>query len=318
MTKAKGFPELLRRLRRRAKLTQAHVAEACGAAAQTVSAWENGRGRPSAEQCLALEGILGVDAVELMAAAGVSLKASFPMATQDPSGRLTFAFTRTGFAESVRLHRIMLRLSREDVARACGVNAEEVKAWETGTQRPTLGVTLKLWGALQIRTEDLNNFLVSWSERGAPAYDVGGVWQAPKQIDLMPAWTPPRKMPLFNIGGEFDLEWKGTDFPDVRRTVQLPAIDPKAFACILREAAVEPDYRGGDVLIFSPSATAHSGDFALIRLDDRAHFRRVYLEDDEQGEYAGIALSHDYKIIITFDRGDVLDWVKMVGLFRRC
>jgi len=59
--------------------------------------------------------------------------------------------------------------------------------------------------------------------------------------------------------------------------------DPQAFAARVVGDSMEPDYREGDIVVFSPNAVARSGDDCFVRLegDEGTTFKRVY-QDEEQ------------------------------------
>jgi repressor LexA len=58
-------------------------------------------------------------------------------------------------------------------------------------------------------------------------------------------------------------------------------LDKDAFAARLFDDQMRPEYRSGDVVIFSPALTARSGDDCFVRLTDgRTSFHRVFFEKD--------------------------------------
>jgi SOS-response transcriptional repressor LexA len=47
---------------------------------------------------------------------------------------------------------------------------------------------------------------------------------------------------------------------------------------------MSPKYREGDIVIFSPAASARSGDDCFVRFEDgQTTFKRVFFESDEKG-----------------------------------
>jgi repressor LexA len=68
--------------------------------------------------------------------------------------------------------------------------------------------------------------------------------------------------------------------------VGCPGIeDANAFAARVDGDAMMPRYREGDVVIFSPSKSARSGDDCFVRFDDgQTTFKRVFMETDEAGQ----------------------------------
>ena len=93
----------------------------------------------------------------------------------------------------------------------------------------------------------------------------------------------------------------------------LPPLDRGAFAMVMRGRSMEPAFRDGDTLIFSPSATVKEGDEALIRLKDGRSFLGVFRRvggrihlDRHNPRAAGFAC----------DAGELVKAFKVIG-FRR-
>ena len=60
--------------------------------------------------------------------------------------------------------------------------------------------------------------------------------------------------------------------------------DPDAFAARVSGDSMTPKYREGEIVIFSPSAAAKSGDDCFVRFEDgHTTFKRVFFESDEAG-----------------------------------
>jgi SOS-response transcriptional repressor LexA len=69
--------------------------------------------------------------------------------------------------------------------------------------------------------------------------------------------------------------------------VKCPDIDdPDAFAARVVGDSMMPDYRQGDVIVFSPVKPVKNGSDCFVRLERDAEttFKRVYFEKSEQGE----------------------------------
>lgn len=61
--------------------------------------------------------------------------------------------------------------------------------------------------------------------------------------------------------------------------------DRDAFAARVHGDSMEPKYRAGDIVIFSPAATSKNGDDCFVRMvDGQTTFKRVFFESDEDGE----------------------------------
>jgi SOS-response transcriptional repressor LexA len=60
--------------------------------------------------------------------------------------------------------------------------------------------------------------------------------------------------------------------------------DPDAFAARVHGDSMTPKYAVGDIVIFSPAASARNGDDCFVRFDDgQTTFKRVFFETDELG-----------------------------------
>lgn len=334
MTQAKTFGEVLRRFRKRAGLTQAEVGEACGAAPQTVSAWERGRGRPSFPACADMARVLEVDPVELSVPAGVrpelgpepvSPDVPLPFGVHDRAEQtfdraLRRAYEGRGelsLPQRLREIRWHLRLGPELLAEQLGVSPAQITAWEEGVARPGLVALLKLATLSDI---DPRMLLEIWAAEAKQQRKGRTIWRTPSRVDFVPPWTPARKMPLFDLGGASDFEWSGADLPETQRLVQLPATDANAFACMLRGDSMEPYWSDGDIVVFSPSAEVDSGDVVLLRLPDRARFSRVFLDTNEEAEFDAVAVNMGVSgetVLTAYQKGSIVALVKMVAVFRR-
>jgi phage repressor protein C with HTH and peptisase S24 domain len=61
--------------------------------------------------------------------------------------------------------------------------------------------------------------------------------------------------------------------------------DKDAFAARVHGDSMVPKYREGDIVIFSPGASAKSGDDCFVRFEDgQTTFKRVFFESDESGQ----------------------------------
>ncbi|MBN1815977.1 MAG: helix-turn-helix domain-containing protein [Sedimentisphaerales bacterium] len=112
-----------------------------------------------------------------------------------------------------------------------------------------------------------------------------------EQIDLATAGqklSPGRFVPIINkaSAGQF-MDFDDLGYPvgfadDYARCPDLH--DPNAFAVRVFGDSMEPKFREGDLVIFSPAAEVHSGDDCFIRLTlpHESTFKRVYFEADNQ------------------------------------
>ncbi|MEO1715703.1 MAG: S24 family peptidase [Planctomycetota bacterium] len=107
-------------------------------------------------------------------------------------------------------------------------------------------------------------------------------------VSVQPALLP-REVPLINCvtagqPSEFtDLGYPARVADDYVRVPDLA--DPDAFAARIVGDSMEPEYREGDVVVFSPAARVRSGAdcFARLEPDAETTFKRVYFEADGDG-----------------------------------
>lgn len=100
----------------------------------------------------------------------------------------------------------------------------------------------------------------------------------------------PRAVPLINLVPA----GKAAEFTDLGyparvadRYVSAPELgDPDAFAARVTGDSMEPEYREGDVVIFSPAREVRDGMdcFARLEPDSETTFKRVYFERGRDGE----------------------------------
>jgi repressor LexA len=92
-----------------------------------------------------------------------------------------------------------------------------------------------------------------------------------------------RLIPLFDIEGDAEFPYDG-ELPsrtsETHATVSPSLQDPNVFACTLHGDSMEPEFTEGDVLIFSPAAEIHNGDYVCARVSDHSTFRQMFAEDD--------------------------------------
>lgn len=94
----------------------------------------------------------------------------------------------------------------------------------------------------------------------------------------------PRQVPLINsVAAGYPREFTDLGFPArvADEYVRTPDIDdPDAFAARVVGDSMLPDYREGDIVVFSPARTVSSGMDCFVRLerDEQTTFKRVFLE----------------------------------------
>lgn len=99
----------------------------------------------------------------------------------------------------------------------------------------------------------------------------------------------PREVPVINrVKAGYPSEFTDLGYPArvADEYLRVPDIDDAdAFGARVIGDSMEPDYREGDVVVFSPKAVVRSGADCFVRLepDQETTFKRVYFEQDEKG-----------------------------------
>jgi len=94
------------------------------------------------------------------------------------------------------------------------------------------------------------------------------------------------QVPLINkVAAGYPTEFTDLDYPArvADEYVAVPDVqDPQAFAARVVGQSMLPDYREGDVIVFSPAKAPTEGDdcFARVLPDHHTTFKRVYFESD--------------------------------------
>ena len=102
----------------------------------------------------------------------------------------------------------------------------------------------------------------------------------------------PLQVPLINkVAAGYPTEFTDLGYParTADEYVSVPDVsDPDAFAARVVGDSMEPTYRQGDVVVFSPAAPVRSGSDCFVRLerDDETTFKRVFFEGEESGSGA--------------------------------
>ncbi len=157
---------------------------------------------------------------------------------------------------------------------------------------------------LQRTPSDVRAMLMSLARRAADgngpslddALDSGALKQLVESTagNVSPARV--NAVPVINrISAGYPREFTDLDYPNRHADshVSCPEVDdPDAFAARVCGDSMEPLYREGDIVIFSPQAQALHGDDCFVRLGDgESTFKRVFYEDgppDDEGRRPGI------------------------------
>lgn len=120
---------------------------------------------------------------------------------------------------------------------------------------------------------------------GERAREIAG--KLPASVDA--PWVLPRQVPVVNrVSAGYPKEFTDLGYPArvADEYVSVPDVyDADAFAARVVGDSMEPAYREGDIVVFSPVATPTAGSDCFVRLDrdDETTFKRVYFETDGEG-----------------------------------
>jgi SOS-response transcriptional repressor LexA len=95
-----------------------------------------------------------------------------------------------------------------------------------------------------------------------------------------------RQIPVINrVAAGYPREFTDLDYPRAvaDEYIAVPDLtDPDAFAARVVGDSMEPDYREGEIVVFSPALDTPSGSDCFVRLerDNETTFKRIYLEDE--------------------------------------
>lgn len=101
----------------------------------------------------------------------------------------------------------------------------------------------------------------------------------------------PMQVPIINkIAAGYPREFTDLGYPArvADEYVSVPEVyDADAFAARVVGDSMEPEYREGDVVVFSPSSSTPAGCDCFVRLerDEETTFKRVYFEEGAAGEH---------------------------------
>jgi len=305
-----GEPEpigrAIRRARRRLGLTLEQLAARCGCAKSYLSAIETGRrGAPSEALLGRLESALFIppgELVRLAAWARVPEAVRREVARSRPQGRLP----ADQDAALRRLREIMGPHPEPQGGQRTGQDPEQDPGSDAaGAATPASPLDEAY------RSGELRRLIDAIDPDEAPA--------GPTSPDGMPTVDLPFEVPLINKvaagypAGFTDLGYPARVADDYVRCPDLR--DPDAFAARVVGDSMAPDYREGDIVVFSPAREIADGDDCFARLtpeagDDESTFKRVYFERD--GERERIRLQP----INSRFRPRVLDREEVAGLYR--
>lgn len=250
-----GFGETIHRRRTALRLSLAEVARRAGCAKSYLSAIENGiKGAPGEELSGKLERVLSFRDGELVE---MSMWARTPASVRaDVEAMRARDAARDQVARELAA---LLKAGGVDALHREGKLAELIRAYEgeDGSEKipgGTLGPSAK-----------------------------GGMGEGVERVGL------PIEIPLINkVTAGYPGSFTDLGYPArvADEYIRAPDVhDPDAFAARVVGDSMEPAYREGDIVVFSPARLVESGMDCFVRLepDSETTFKRVYFEEGEDG-----------------------------------
>lgn len=270
-----GLGARLRARRSELGLTLEQAAERAGCAKSYLSMLETGAKAlpPSSELIGRLEGALGVRRGEF---AGLAAWESTPATVR----RQVEALESTRRSALQSLHELIGRgppRRQED--------GGQTRADASGPRSPS-AVLDELWraGKLQELVQRLGGASAAGEDRASAA---GGSRGFAEPL----AAAMPVEVPLINsVQAGYPRDFTDLGYPArvADSSIRSPDIrDPDAFACRVVGDSMMPDYREGDIVIFSPARAVTDGCDCFVRLepDHQTTFKRVYFERGAGGAH---------------------------------
>ena len=162
------------------------------------------------------------------------------------------------------------------------------------------------------------------ADLGGSALDPDGTQSAPGdgRAGVAPAPAMPFEVPLINkVTAGYPTEFTDLGYPArvADDYVRCPDVsDPDAFAARVVGDSMAPDYREGDIVVFSPLREIADGDdcFARLATGDESTFKRVYFEGVPGSERIRLQPSNSRYAPRTYDREDVAGLYRAVQVMR--
>jgi len=204
----------------------------------------------------------------------------------------------SSLAERFASIRAKSKLNRAKFAALLGVSPNTIFRVEKGDRPPSLELVSKVCNEFGVSLSWLVPGPSDDARTGPPAKSLSheemgkiageAVADALKTLEGHAAYRRADHplLPLYDIEGDAPpLLYEG-DLPATPTGRHVPnptpAGDPDAFACQLGDDSMTPEFRQGDILIFSPAADPEPGGYACVRLADTSTFRRVFFPDEDQ------------------------------------
>jgi phage repressor protein C with HTH and peptisase S24 domain len=204
----------------------------------------------------------------------------------------------TRYSRALREHRERAGIRQTELAEKVGVTGPYISLLESGKRPPPSDhVTLRIERVLGMppktllrlahidRTpEDIRRVL-----RLDELYPGGELSPFVRTEDAPMESRDLKRIPLINrVSAGYPTESTDLDYPAgvADEYVVMPDMtDPKAFAIMVCGDSMAPRFLEGDVLIISPNAEVHSGDFCFLRVDSDGEvtstFKQVFFDDED-------------------------------------
>ncbi len=245
---------IIRRRRRRLGWSLAELAERAGCTKSYLSAIETGRKGPPTEQIIGrLEGALGLEAGELLS------HAHWDQTPADIRADLQALRRRDQHARML--------------AKLLSLSARQ------GTSLDELYASGALKSAIDRLDPQQAHAHASQQPAAPPARAVSGLGA------MLPTEVPVINKVTAGYPADFtDMGYPARTGDEYIRTPDLR--DPDAFAARVVGNSMEPNYKEGDIVVFSPAKAVESGSDCFVRLepDSQSTFKRVYFERDDSGK----------------------------------
>lgn len=166
----------------------------------------------------------------------------------------------------IRARRDAIGLTQEKLARACGVSRAAVAQWESGVTRPSLDNLVKAADALSV--------WLSWLTTGDQSLpDTPNPFADPSASRA----ADPHGIPVIDLARADQWDKIRATMPtDLERIAGDPDHSAHAFALVIRDESMAPEFREGDKIIVDPEVTPQPGDFVIAKLerDAEATFKK--------------------------------------------
>lgn len=155
--------------------------------------------------------------------------------------------------DRIRARRSAIGLTQEKLAAQCGVSRAAVAQWEAGVTRPSLDNLVK--------AADTLNVWLSWLTVGDQSL--------PGTPNPFAPASPFRGVPVIDYvqAGRWGAEGTILEGPGGEVIPADPEISQRAFALVIRDNSMAPDFSEGDKIILDPDVTPQPGDLVVAKLD---------------------------------------------------